>query len=116
MTLQEINEEPERRIRNWLEQINSFRAPVQITGIETIEKVDLNTQIREAAYYLSLKNPSYEDLCWSLAEKIQKKNISMPTIEDIRKKAEEISNSSKTYGELCWLNAEFDISIKKELL
>ncbi|MFX1596964.1 MAG: hypothetical protein ACFFBK_12980, partial [Promethearchaeota archaeon] len=70
-------------------------------------------QIREAAYYLALKHLSYEVLCWSLAEKIQKKNISISSIEDIRKTAEEISNSSKTYDELCWLNAELEISTKK---
>jgi len=71
------------------------------------------TQIREAAYYLSLKQPSYEDLCWSLAKKILEKNYSMATIEDIRKTAEEIYNSSKTYEELCWLNAELEISTRK---
>lgn len=71
------------------------------------------TQIREAAYYLSLKQPSCEDLCWSLAKKILEKNYSMATIEDIRKTAEEIYNSSKTYEELCWLNAELEISTRK---
>ena len=71
------------------------------------------TQIREAAYYLSLKQPSYEDLCWSLAKKILEKNYSMATIEAIRKTAEKIYNSSKTYEELCWLNAELEISTRK---
>ena len=70
MVIQDIKEEPERRIKKWLEQIKSFRAPEQTTGTETIEKVDLNTQIREAVYYLSLKHPSYEDLCWSLAKNL----------------------------------------------
>lgn len=113
MVLQEVIEEPEKRIKKWLEQLKTYRKVIKISGIETIEGMELNIQIREAAYYLSLKHPSYEDLCWSLAEKLQKKNLSMPTVEDVREKAEEISKSSKTYGELCWLNAELDLSTKK---
>jgi hypothetical protein len=37
----------------------------------------------------------------------------MPSMEAIRKTAEEIANSSKTYDELCWLNAELEISTNK---
>jgi hypothetical protein len=73
------------------------------------EEVDFETQIREAAYYLSLKEFTYDQLCWILAEKIQKMSLDMPSIEDIRVKAEQVFNSSCTYDELCWLNAEIDI-------
>ena len=113
MVMQEIKEEPERRIKNWLEQLQTYRNPVPIGESKVSGETETGAQIGEAAYYLSLKHPSYEDLCWSLAEKIQKKNVSMPTIEAIRKTAEEISESSKTYDELCWLNAELEISTKK---
>jgi len=113
MVMQEIKEEPEARIKKWLEQLQTFRNPVPILDKKVPGETDIEAQIREAAYYLSLKNSSYEDLCWSLAEKILEKNYSMPTIEAIRKTAEEISNSSKTYDELCWLNAELEISTKK---
>ena len=113
MVMQEIKEEPETRIKKWLEQLQTFRNPVPIGEIKKPGETEIEVQIREAAYYLSLKQPSYEDLCWSLAEKILEKNYSMPIIEDIRKTTEEISNSSKTYEELCWLNAELEISTKK---
>ena len=83
---------------------------------EEIEEPDFKTQIREAAYYLSLDEYTYDELCWMLGEKIQKINLEMPSIEDIRKKAEEVFNSSCTYDELCWLNAEMDILTRKSFL
>ncbi|MFX1595529.1 MAG: hypothetical protein ACFFBK_05655 [Promethearchaeota archaeon] len=83
---------------------------------EELEEPDLKTQIREAAYFLSLDRYSYNDLCWMLAEKIQKINLDMPSIEDIKKKAEQVFDSSCTYDELCWLNAEMDILTKKSFL
>lgn len=113
MVVQEIKEEPEKRIKKWLEQLQTFRNPVPLRETKVTGETEIEAQIREAAYYLALKHISYGDLCWSLAEKIQKENVSMPSIEDIRKTAEEISKSSKTYEELCWLNAELDISTKK---
>ncbi len=80
------------------------------------EEPDLKTQIKESAYFLSLDRYSYDDLCWMLAEKIQKMNLDMPSIEDIKQKAEQVFNSSCTYDELCWLNAEMDLLIKKSFL
>ncbi|MFX0104878.1 MAG: hypothetical protein ACFE75_05265 [Candidatus Hodarchaeota archaeon] len=80
------------------------------------EEPDFNTQIREAAYFLSLDGYTYDELCWMLAEKIQKMNLDMPSIEDIKRKAEEVFNSSCTYDELCWLNAEMDMLTKKSYL
>ena len=77
---------------------------------------NLRSQISVAAYYLAHRNYSYDVLCWMLAEKIQKMNLEMPSIEDIKKKAEEVFSSSCTYDELCWLNAEMDILIKKSFL
>lgn len=108
MNLSNTIEEPERRIKEWLAQLKTFRLPTPLNVIEsTVE--DAKSHINEAAYYLSLENRSYDDLCWQLAEKIQKKALSAPTIEDISEKAEEIFSLTKTYDELCWLNAEFDI-------
>ncbi|MFX0003911.1 MAG: hypothetical protein ACFE9C_00535 [Candidatus Hodarchaeota archaeon] len=83
---------------------------------EELEVVPFKTQIKEAAYYLSLKGYTYDELCWILAEKIQKMNLKMPSIEDIRQKAEQVFNSSCTYDELCWLNAEMDILTKMSFL
>jgi hypothetical protein len=80
------------------------------------EEGDFETQIREAAYFLSLNKYSYNDLCWMLAEKIQKMSLEMPSIEDIKRKAEEVFRSSCSYDELCWLNAEMDLLIKKSFL
>ena len=83
---------------------------------EIEEEIGLESQIREAAYYLSLKKYSYNDLCWLLAETIQKVNLGMPSLEEIREKAEEVFNSSSTYDELCWLNAEMDLLIELNFL
>lgn len=84
--------------------------------IEEVEETDFKTQIREAAYFLSLSKYSYDDLCWMLAEKIQKMSLEMPSIEDFKKKAEEVFHSSCSYDELCWLNAELDHLIRKSYL
>lgn len=84
--------------------------------IEEVEEADFKTQIREAAYFLSLAKYSYNDLCWMLAEKIQKMSLEIPSIEDIKTKAEEVFRSSCSYDELCWLNAELDHLIKKSYL
>ena len=50
------------------------------------------------------------------AEKLQRVNFSMPSLEHIKTKAEEIYNSSITYDELCWLNSEIDLLLKKSFL
>ena len=113
MVLNKFIEEPETRIKNWLKQYKTFRKTPHTSEIKKLESIPLEIQIREAAYYLSLRNFSYDRLCWMLAEKIQKKILSTPLIEDIRKKAEEISKSSKKYYDLCWLNAELEILDKK---
>lgn len=118
----EITEEkeeikPKIQTREWLKQLMEHRKFVPKPVIEEpIEEPDLKTYVSEAAYYLSLSGYSYNDLCWILAEKIQKMNLVMPSIEDIRRKAEQVFNSSCSYDELCWLNAEMDFLIKKSLL
>ena len=89
---------------------------IEVSESEESEEVfGLETQIKEAAYYLSLDNYSYDDLCWMLAEKILKTHA-MPSIEDTKKKAEEVFRSSCTYDELCWLNAEIELLLKEEYL
>ncbi|TFF90570.1 MAG: hypothetical protein EU548_02375 [Promethearchaeota archaeon] len=116
------DQDPTQRVLKWWKQFNKQLG--KITAQEEYKKAeepseeepDLESQIREAAYYLSLENYSYNDLCWFLGEKIQNINMKMPSLEDIRRKAEEIYKSSSTYDELCWLNAELDILIKKEYL
>jgi len=127
--IQEVEEkEAESGVFAWLSQLKKYRKPVSIKSetelIESIEReepiddeeIGLESQIREAAYYLSLKKYSYNDLCWLLAESIQKVRLDMPSLEDIHKKAEEVFNSSSTYDELCWLNAQMDILIEQEFL
>jgi hypothetical protein len=113
----------------WLKQLVEHRKPftedliegaissaIEAEELAIDEEIGLESQIREAAYYLSLKKYSYNDLCWLLAEIIQKINLGMPSLEDIRKKAEEVFNSSSTYDELCWLNAEMDLLIDQQFL
>lgn len=106
MSLSDIVEEPEKRVKEWLAQLQKFRLSTPLNLTETT--VDTKSHINKAAYYLSLEKHSYDELCWQLAEKIQKKTLTTPTVVDIREKAEEIFNLSKSYDELCWLNAEFD--------
>ncbi len=113
MGLEERKEDPERRIKKGLEQMQTFNKPVVIEQTIFIGETEIETQIREAAYYIALKRPSFDELCWSLAEKIQTKYNPKPSIEDTREIAEKIYNSSKTYDELCWLNAEIDMAAKK---
>lgn len=113
----------------WLKQLAKHRKPIteviiaeaellveESEELDLDEEIGLESQIREAAYYLSLKKYSYNDLCWLLAETIQNINLGMPSLEEIRKKAEEVFNSSSTYDELCWLNAEMDILIEQQYL
>lgn len=108
---------PKIQTKEWLKQLMEHRKVVSKPVIEEpVEEPDLKTYVREAAYYFSLDGYSYNDLCWILAEKIQKMNLVMPSIEDIRRKAEQVFNSSCSYDELCWLNAEMDFLIKKSLL
>jgi len=127
--IQEVEEkEAESGVFAWLSQLKKHRKLVSlesetelIQSTEREEPIDdedigLKSQIREAAYYLSLKKYSYNDLCWLLAESIQKVRLDMPSLEDIHKKAEEVFNSSSTYDELCWLNAQMDILIEQEFL
>ena len=113
MGMEERKEDPEKRINKGLEQTQTFNKPIVIEKTILIGETEIEAQIREAAYYIALKRPSFDELCWSLAEKIQAKYNSEPSIEDVREIAEKIYNSSKTYDELCWLNAEIDMSAKK---
>jgi len=116
------DQDPTQRVLRWWKQFNKQlgKKTVQEDQLKeeepSEEEPDLESQIREAAYYLSLENYSYNDLCWFLGEKIQNINMKMPSLDDIRRKAEEIYKSSSTYDELCWLNAELDILIKLEFL
>jgi hypothetical protein len=106
----------DKNIKRWLEQLKNHRKLEPVGIIPEKEEVGLENQIREAAYYLSLDNYSYDDLCWILAEKILKFTVRMASIEDTKKKAEQVFRSSCTYDELCWLNAEMDLLIRKEYL
>lgn len=71
---------------------------------------DLEEKIRLEAYYISKKNLSYNDLCWSLAEKlIKNQGDERNTIESIKKKGEEIFNQHNSADELCWQIAKLTI-------
>ena len=106
----------EKDVVEWFIQLKKYRKFEQEIPIPEQEEVGLENQIREVAYYLSLDNYSYNDLCWMLAEKILKYTVRMASIEDTKKKAEQVFRSSCTYDELCWLNADMDLLIRKEYL
>jgi len=113
MVVSNIIEEPDSRIRKWLNQLKSFNLSVPITSIKRSEETS-EDHVSVAAYYLSLENRSYNNLCWILAEKILKKTNPTPADDEIRKKAEEISDLGKNNDELCYLNAELDILTSKK--
>lgn len=114
----EVRDKSEYQILAWLEQQRLHRKSISDLTGDTYEdkSTEFETQIQEAAYFISLKNFSYDELCWFLAEKIEQISLGLPSLEDIRKKAEEIFNSSITYDELCWLNGEIDILLSKGLI
>ena len=111
----EVRDKSEYQILAWLEQQKLHRKSIPQITEDTYEGkiIDLTDQIQEAAYFISLKNFSYDELCWFLAEKIERISLGMPSLKDIRTKAEQIFNSSITYDELCWLNGEIDILLSK---
>ncbi|MHA1987506.1 MAG: hypothetical protein ACW98D_12785 [Promethearchaeota archaeon] len=113
MDVTNISEEPDSRIRKWLDQFKTLITSVPRISDKNSEEIN-EDHVNVAAYYLSLKQKSYDNLCWILAEKILKKKYPTPTEDEIRKKAEEIADLRKNYDELCYLNAELDIlRIKK---
>jgi hypothetical protein len=116
----EIEAKTETQLVKWLKQGKELKKVAvikeKIEEPTEPEEVDFKTQVREAAYFLSLDGYTYDQLCWILAEKIQNINLDIPSIEDIKKKAEEVFNSSCTYDELCWLNAEMDMLTRKSYL
>ncbi|TFG00255.1 MAG: hypothetical protein EU540_05530 [Promethearchaeota archaeon] len=111
----------EINLLKWLEQLKEYRKtePEKITTEpEETSNIDLKEMIDVAAYFLSQNQLSYNELCWLLAEKqliiqMGDENVSL---DDIRKKAEEIFRSSCTYDELCWLISELKILTEKKLL
>ena len=109
----------EINLLKWLEQLKEYRKtePEKITTEETSD-VDLKEMINVAAYFLSQNQLSYNELCWLLAEKqlIIQKGDENVSLNDIRKKAEQIFRSSCTYDELCWLISELKILKEKKLL
>ena len=111
----------EINLLKWLEQLKEYRKaePEKITTEpEETSDVDLKEMINVAAYFLSQNQLSYNELCWLLAEKqlIIQKGDENVSVDDIRKKAEEIFRSSCTYDELCWLISELKILTEKKLL
>ncbi|MBN1801396.1 MAG: hypothetical protein JW891_07820 [Candidatus Lokiarchaeota archaeon] len=127
----DIKRRPELKLEEpnlvkWLNQLKKYRKPAPELKyvvfkegyplpddieepIEENDQMNFEEQINVAAYYLSREGYDYNELCWILAEKIMKHNLRLASIEDIRKKAEEVFKSSSSYDELCWLIAEIDI-------
>lgn len=84
MVMSNIVEGPDRRIREWLGQLKSFRLSTPIESIKKSEETN-EDNVNVAAYYLSLEEKSYDALCWILAEKILKKTYPTPAEDDIGK-------------------------------
>lgn len=100
----------------------TFKTRPELDLEEIVEKPEsdfgLESMFRVAAYYISLENYSYDDLCWLIAEKqlFIMKGKANTTEDEIRQKAEEIYKSSTTYDELAWLLGELDILVDQGYL
>jgi len=90
------------------------KAEIPEKKIEPKKEVNVESQIREAAYHLSKKGLAYNDLCWFLAERQLNILKAGKTVskDEIKKKAEEVFNLKKKYDELCWLIVKIDITKK----
>ena len=120
--------EIEENLSKWLKQLKKHRklAPEkkQETEIRKAEeekyeeKKNFNKLVEEEAYFISLNNLSYNELCWLLAERKLSvdKGYDNITEEEIRSKAEEVFNSGISYDELCWLNAEVLVLFREHFL
>jgi len=78
---------------------------------------DLKAEIEVAAYFLSQRNYSYNDLCWMLADKqffIEKGQENYKK-DEVRERAEEIFQQFYNYDNLCFLNAELEVIISRKL-
>lgn len=75
-------------------------------------EADFEEKVKTAAYFVSQKGYTYDELCYVLAEKIiLEQPFGYASKEQIRKKAEEIFHSSTSYDELCWLIGEMNVLI-----
>ncbi|MHA2129356.1 MAG: hypothetical protein ACW99L_05230, partial [Promethearchaeota archaeon] len=72
MTVVEIIDKQERRIRDWLNQLKSFRSSTPLYMTEKKGEESIENHVNVAAYYLAMESRSYEHLVWILAEKILK--------------------------------------------
>ncbi|MHA1275429.1 MAG: hypothetical protein ACTSQS_18660, partial [Promethearchaeota archaeon] len=121
----EYSEEKSSNTELWLKQFKNYRKAEELkeepkkleSESEYIQKdEDIKAEINVAAYFLSKKGFTYNELCWFLAEK--QLNIQMrpnkPTEDQIKNKAEVIFSSSSTYDELCWLLAELNVYDEKK--
>ena len=81
-------------------------------GYKEEPEADFEEKVKTAAYFVSQKGYTYDELCYVLAEKIiLEQPFGYASKEQIRKKAEEIFHSSTSYDELCWLIGEMNVLI-----
>ncbi|MFX0043028.1 MAG: hypothetical protein ACFE8L_08960 [Candidatus Hodarchaeota archaeon] len=78
------------------------------------KEVDINEQINVAAYYLSQRKYTYDNLCWMLAERelLAHRDPRLKNKERVREKAAEIYFRKIPYDILVWLISEHDIKLK----
>ena len=78
------------------------------------KEIDLKEQINVAAYYLSERNYTYDNLCWMLAERelLAQRDPRLTIKERVREKAAEIYFRKIPYEVLVWLISEHDIRLK----
>jgi len=75
---------------------------------------DIKQDIGVAAYFLSKKEISYNDLCWMLAERQLYLNYNFQKADQnsIKEQATTVYKSIPPYDVLCWLISEIDFLLK----
>ncbi len=83
--------------------------------VDDVSEVEFKDLVDKEAYFISLNQLSYDELCWLLAERTLSlsKGYENVSQDEIRELAKNINGAGSSYDELCWLNAEMQILHRK---
>jgi len=76
---------------------------------------DIKHDISIAAYFLTAKKISFDNLCWMLAERqlYLQNNFQNVDQNSIKQRATKIYQTSPPYNVICWLISEIDFLLKR---
>jgi len=78
-------------------------------------KNDIKHDISVAAYFLTEKEITFDNLCWMLAERqlYLQNNFQKVDQNSIKQRATKIYQTSPPYNVICWLISEIDFLLKR---